>query len=85
MYCLKCKRITGNEDVEKVMAKNNRHIHRGKFAECGTTKTQFIKLMIGKGRVNDLTNNLPFEMHLSGHNFIIESNVKSGHDSQRLE
>ena len=36
---------------------------------CGTTKTQFIKAQEGGLLVNKAINNLPFEMHLPGHNF----------------
>ena len=42
---------------------------RGKCDRCGTTKTQFIKAEVGKGVVNKLINNLPFEAHLPGLHF----------------
>lgn len=69
MYCLKCKRFTRTTDVERVITKNNRHMRRGKCHVCGSAKTQFIKVKVGEGRVNDLINNLPFEAHLPGHSF----------------
>ena len=33
------------------------------------TKTQFIKAQKGGSLLNKAINNLPFEMHLPGHNF----------------
>ena len=36
---------------------------------CGTTKTQSIKAQKGGSLLNKAINNLPFEMHLPGHNF----------------
>ena len=65
MYCVKCKRATGTNNIERVVTKNN----RGKCDVCGSTKTQLIKANVGKGVVNKLINNLPFEAHLPGHNF----------------
>ena len=69
MYCVKCKRATGTNNIERVVTKNNRNMLRGKCDVCGSTKTQFIKADVGKGVVNKLINNLPFEAHLPGHNF----------------
>ena len=65
MYCVKCKRITGSKNMERVVTKNNRNMLRGRCEVCSTTKTQFA----GKGIANKLINNLPFEAHLPGHNF----------------
>ena len=42
---------------------------RGRCDVCGIRKTQFIKADVGKGVVNKLINNLPFEAHLPGHKF----------------
>ena len=42
---------------------------RRKCVICGTTKTQFIKAQKGGSLLNKAINNLPFEMHLPGHNF----------------
>ena len=69
MYCGKCKRITGTSNIERVVTKNKRNMLRGRCDVCGIRKTQFIKADFGKGVVNKLINNLPFEAHLPGHNF----------------
>jgi len=37
------------------------------YAVCGKTKTQFVKS--GSGLFNKVVSNLPFELHLPGHNF----------------
>ena len=44
---------------------------RGTCVICGTTKTQFIKAQKGGSLLNKAINNLPFEMHLPGHNFMV--------------
>ena len=67
MYCVKCRKKTETTDIEETTSKNNRKMLRGKCAVCGTTKTQFIK---GSGIINKAINNLPFEMHLPGYNFL---------------
>ena len=42
----------------------------GQYITCGKTKTQFVKKGADGGSfLNTLVNNLPFEMHLPGHNF----------------
>lgn len=69
MYCVKCKRHTETKNIQRVTSKNNRNMLRGTCEECGRTKTQFIKAEVGQGLANKLINNLPFEMHLPGHNF----------------
>ena len=69
MYCVKCKRSTGTNNIERVTSKNNRNMLRGTCEVCGKTKTQFIKANVGQGFANKLINSLPFEMHLPGHNF----------------
>ena len=43
---------------------------RGTCVICGTTKTQFIKAQKGESLLNKAIKNLPFEMHLPGHNFM---------------
>ena len=53
--------------MKKVTAKNGRLMQRGVCAVCGKVKTQFIKS--GTGLFNKAVNNLPFELHLPGHNF----------------
>ena len=42
---------------------------RETYVICGTNKTQFIKTQEGESFLNKAINNLPFEMHLPGHNF----------------
>ncbi|KAG1666595.1 putative uncharacterized transposon-derived protein F54H12.3 [Nymphon striatum] len=44
-------------------------MNRGKCVICGVTKTQFTKGPSGSGMMNKAINNLPFELHLPGHNF----------------
>ena len=69
MYCFRCKCFTATKDVERVITKNNRNMLRGTCEECGGAKSQFTKSELGQGLTNKLINNLPFEMHLPGHNF----------------
>ena len=70
MYCLKCRHVTETENITTATSKNGRVMRRGEFITCGKTKTQFVKRR-GKGEsfLNTFVNNLPFEMHLLGHNF----------------
>ena len=53
------------------VSKNGRNMKRGTCVICGTTKTQFIKTQKGGSLLNKAINNLPFEMHLPGHNFTV--------------
>ena len=69
MYCVKCKKVTDTSNVQFAVSKNGRNMKRGMCAICGTTKTQFIKEQKGGSLLNEAINNLPFEMHLPGHNF----------------
>ena len=71
MYCLKCRRVTETENITTAMSKNGRIMRRGQCITCGKkTKTQFIKRDVTSGSfLNTLVNKLPFEMHLTGHNF----------------
>ena len=69
MYCVKCKKATDTSDVQFAVSKNGRNMTRGMCVICGTTKTQFIKAQKGGSLLNKAINNLPFEMHLPGHNF----------------
>ena len=69
MYCVKCKKQTNTTNEQFTTSKNNRHMKRGTCVVCGTTKTQFIKAQKGGSLLNKDINNLPFEMHLPGHNF----------------
>ena len=70
MYCVKCKKATDTSDVQFGVNKNGRNMKGGKCVICGTTKTQFIKVQKGGSLLNKAINNLPFEMHLLGHNFM---------------
>ena len=69
MYCVKCKKTTDTSGVQFVVSKNGGNMKRGTCVTCGTTKTQFIKGQKGGSMLNKAINNLPFEMHLPGHNF----------------
>ena len=69
MYCVKCKKATDTSNVQFAVRKNGRNMKRGTCVMCGTTKTQFIKAPKGGSLLNKAINNLPFEMHLPGHNF----------------
>ena len=69
MYCVKCKKATDTSNVQFTVSKNGRNMKRGTCVICGTTKTQFIKVQEGGSLLNKAINNLPFEMHLPGHNF----------------
>ena len=70
MYCIRCKKITDTGAIQFVITKNGRNMKRGTCSICGITKTQFVKRdATGEGLMNGLINQLPFEMHLPGHNF----------------
>ena len=69
MYCVKCKKATDTFNAQYVVNKNGRNMKRGTCVICGTTKMQFIKAQKGGSLLNKAINNLPFEMHLPGHNF----------------
>ena len=69
MYCVKCRRVTETENITIATSKNGRLIRCGQSIACGKTKTQFIKSdATGGSFLNTLMNNLPFKMHLPGHN-----------------
>ena len=69
MYCGKCKKATDTSNVQYAVSKNGGNMKQGTCVVCGTTKTQFIKAQKGVSLLNKAINNLPFEMHLPGHNF----------------
>ena len=69
MYCVKCKKATDASNMQYAFSKNGRNMKRGTCVICRTTKTQFIKAQKGGSLLNKFKNNLPFEMHLPGHNF----------------
>ena len=64
MYCVKCKKHTDTINIQPFTASNGRSMQRGICSVCGKRKTKF-----GSGLFNKAVNNLPFEMHLPGHNF----------------
>ena len=67
---LKCRRVTEIENIIIATSKNGRLMSRGQCITCGKTKTQFVnKGAAGGSLLNTLVNNLPFEIHLPGHNF----------------
>ena len=68
MYCVTCRKAD-TSNVEFTVSKNGRNMKRGICVICRTTKTQFIKAQKGGSLLNKAMNNLPFEMHLPGHNF----------------
>ena len=61
-YCVKCKRHTETNNLYHFVAKK----WTSYVAVCGKTKTQFVKS--GSGLFNKAVSNLPFELHLPGHN-----------------
>ena len=69
MYCVKCKKASDTSNKQFTVSKNGRNMKRGTCLICGTTKTQFIKAQKSGSLLNKFINNLPFEMHLLGHNF----------------
>jgi len=66
IYCLKCKKKTQTTDETTVVTKNERLMKRGRCAECGTMKNQFVKDSTTGGSIlNKALNILPLpEMHL---------------------
>ena len=70
MYCVKCRRVAEIENITIATSKNGRLTRRGQCITCEKTKTKFIKIdATGGSFLHTLVNNLPFEMHLPGHNF----------------
>ena len=63
------KKATDTSNEQFTVSKNGRNMKRGTCVICGITKTQFIKTQKGGSLLNKAINNLPFEMHLPGHNF----------------
>ena len=66
---LNVKRRQETTSEKLVTTSNNRTMKRGSCAQCGTTKTQFVKSSKGGSVLNKMINSLPVEMHLLGHNF----------------
>ena len=43
IYCLKCKKKTNTDNIEKITTKNNRMAIRGNCKICNTQKYMFVK------------------------------------------
>ena len=83
IYCVRCRKKSATTDIQNVTSKNGRSMVRGKCADCGTIKTQFVKMNNGAATGGDLASSLnnftkniklpwakcPGEMHLPGMNF----------------
>ena len=70
MYRLKFQRVTETENITSATSKNGRLMKCGQCITCGKNRTQFVKKGAAGGSfLNTLLNNLPFKMHLAGHNF----------------
>ena len=69
IYCVKFRKFTETRDVKQKTTKNNCQMLQGICVVCGTKNSKFISTS-GKRFINDTINFLPFEMHMSGHNFI---------------
>ena len=70
MFCVKCRRVTETENISIVTSKNGRLMRRGQCITCGKLRHNYKqKLAAGGSFFNTLVNNLPFGMHLPGHNF----------------
>ena len=72
MYCFKCKNLTNTHNYGEKISKNGRLMGYGKCSKCGSKKSTFVKQKEckGEGIANNLINNMPFEMHYPGHNFL---------------
>ena len=75
MYCVNCKKVSDTSDVQFVVSRNGRNMKQGTRLICGMTKTQFIKVQQGGSLLNKAIYNLPFEMHLPGHNFKLKKRL----------
>ena len=62
-----CKKHTETINIQPFTARNDQLMQRGICSVCGQTKTKFVEA--GSDLCNKGVNNLPFEMHLPGHNF----------------
>ena len=70
MYCLKCRRVTETENITTATSKNGRLMRRGQCIICGKLRLNLLKkAAFGESFLNILVNQLPYEMHLPGHNF----------------
>ena len=70
MYCLKCRRVTGTENIATATSKNGRLMRRANASHAANYDSIHQKNdATGGSFLNTLVNKLPFEMHLPGHNF----------------
>ena len=65
-YCVKCKRHTETNNLHHFVAKNGRVMLKV-LVQFVEKQRQFVKS--GSGLFNKAVSNLPFELHLPGHNF----------------
>ena len=61
IYCVKCRKVTGNIDPKLVRTKDNRLIMQSKCSVCGIKKSRFVKEQEAK----DLLSNLGIKTLLS--------------------
>lgn len=54
IYCLKCKKRTGNVNENVVRTKNNRIMLTANCAVCGSKKNKFIKSQEAEGLLSSL-------------------------------
>ena len=69
LHCAKCRRFTETTDIKQRTTKNNRQMFQGICVVCETKNSKSIKSQEAKGFLNNVINNLPFQMHLPGHSF----------------
>ena len=69
IYCLKCKRFTPTKFLKEEVTKNGRRVLKGTCSICKIKKNKFLSSQKGGSILNRMINNMPFEMHLPGHNF----------------
>ena len=54
IYCVKCRKDTGNIDPKMVRTKNNKLNTQSKCSVCGIRKSRFVKEQEAKGLLNNL-------------------------------
>ena len=52
LYCLKCRKNTGNKNPKVSKTSSNKTILLSKCAICGTKKSKFIKKQEARGMLN---------------------------------
>jgi len=67
-YCVKCKRHTETIEITCIISSQRWTSYVERYlCSLWENKTQFVKS--GSGLFNKAVSNLPFELHLPGHNF----------------